>query len=95
VGVSDIDSNMLKIKDRIKNNISPSAMGLFDVVAENKEGKELIKIFVAGGTEKPYFKKKFGMTEKGCFYTYRNCCGANASGNDRQVVCFTYPKLAW
>ncbi|ASB50337.1 Fic family protein [Alkalitalea saponilacus] len=67
VGVSDIDSDMLKIKDRIKNNISPSAMGLFDVVAESKEGKELIKIIVAGGTEKPYFKKKFGMTEKGCF----------------------------
>lgn len=58
---------MLKIKDRIKNNISPSAMGLFDVVTENKEGKELIKIIVAGGSEKPYFKKKFGMTEKGCF----------------------------
>lgn len=67
VGVSDIDSDMLKIKDRIKNNISPSAMGLFDVVAENKEGKELIKVIVAGGTEKPYFKKKYGMTEKGCF----------------------------
>lgn len=67
LGVSDIDSDMLKIKDRIKNNISPSAMGLFDVVAENREGKELIKIIVAGGTEKPYFKKKFGMTEKGCF----------------------------
>jgi len=67
VGVSDIDRDMLKIKDRIKNNISPSAMGLFDVVAENNEGKEIIKIIVAGGTEKPYFKKKFGMTEKGCF----------------------------
>ena len=67
LGVSDIDGDMLKIKDRIKNNISPSAMGLFDVVVENKEGKELIKIILAGGTEKPYFKKKFGMTEKGCF----------------------------
>lgn len=67
LGVSDIDGDMLKIKDRIKNNISPSAMGLFDIVAETKEGKELIKIIVAGGTEKPYFKKKFGMTEKGCF----------------------------
>ena len=67
MGVSDIDSDMLKIKDRIKNNISPSAMGLFDVVAETKEGKKLIKIIVAGGTEKPYFKKKYGMTEKGCF----------------------------
>ncbi len=37
VGVSDIDADMLKIKDRIKNNISPSAMGLFDVVEEATE----------------------------------------------------------
>ena len=58
-GVSDIDGDMLKIKDRIKNNISPSAMGLFDIVAENREGNEIIKIIVAGGTEKPYFKKKY------------------------------------
>ena len=67
VGVADVDGDMLKIKDRIKNNISPSAMGLFDVVAETKDGKNLIKIIVAGGSEKPYFKKKFGMTERGCF----------------------------
>ncbi|MCK6615198.1 MAG: putative DNA binding domain-containing protein [Ignavibacteriaceae bacterium] len=67
VGASDIDSDMLKIKDRIKNNISPSAMGLFDVVSEHKSGKELIKIIVASGSEKPYFKRKYGMTEKGCF----------------------------
>ncbi len=37
VGVSDIDADMLKIKDRIKNNISPSAMGLFDVAEEATE----------------------------------------------------------
>tara|TARA_R110000868_G_scaffold346999_1_gene608109 strand:+ start:11061 stop:11324 length:264 start_codon:yes stop_codon:yes gene_type:complete len=34
VNVTDPDVNMLKIKDRIKNNISPSAMGLFDVVSK-------------------------------------------------------------
>src|SRR5690606_40056846 len=51
----------------IKNNISPSAMGLFDVVSEDKDGKTIIKIIVASGSEKPYFKKKYGMTEKGCF----------------------------
>ena len=67
VGVSDIDGDMLKIKDRVKNNISPSAMGLFDVIAEENESKDLIKIIVAGGSEKPYFKRKYGMTEKGCF----------------------------
>lgn len=67
LGVDDLDGDALKIKDRIKNNILPSAMGLFDVVAEEREGKEIIKIIVASGSEKPYFKKKYGMTEKGCF----------------------------
>jgi len=67
VGVEDADHDMLKIKDRIKNNIQPSVMGLFDVVEEEREQKTVIKIIVAGGSEKPYFKKKYGMTEKGCF----------------------------
>jgi ATP-dependent DNA helicase RecG len=67
IGVSDMDGDMLKLKDRIKNNILPSCMGLFDIQSENKDGKNIIKINVASGSEKPYFKKKFGMTEKGCF----------------------------
>ena len=67
VGVKDVDGDMLKIKDRIKHNIMPSAMGLFDVTEENINGYSVIKVFVASGSEKPYFKKKYGMTDKGCF----------------------------
>lgn len=67
IGVDDPDGDMLKIKDRIKHNIAPSAMGLFDVVSEEREGKTVIKIIVASGSEKPYFKKRYGMTEKGCY----------------------------
>jgi len=67
VGVADVDDDMLKIKDRIKNNITPSVMGLFDVLAEEEDGIFCIKVIIASGSEKPYFKKKFGMTEKGCF----------------------------
>jgi ATP-dependent DNA helicase RecG len=33
IGVKHADSDMLKIKDRLKNNISPSCMGLFDIVS--------------------------------------------------------------
>jgi predicted HTH transcriptional regulator len=42
-------------------------MGLFDVSADEKEGKDIIKITVASGSEKPYYKKKYGMSEKGCY----------------------------
>lgn len=31
-GIQDVDSVQLKIKDRLKNNISPSCLGLFDVM---------------------------------------------------------------
>lgn len=67
VGIANSDKYVLTIKDRIKNNILPSAMGLFDVLTETIEQKEIIKIIVASGSEKPYFKKKYGMTERGCF----------------------------
>ena len=44
IGGSDIDGEMLKIKDRLKNNIMPSCMGLFDVSAEDINSKNVIKI---------------------------------------------------
>lgn len=66
-GVVDSDGDQLKIKDRLKHNIAPSCMGLFDVISEQKDGLEIIKLIVASGSEKPYFLKKYGMTEKGCF----------------------------
>ena len=67
VGVDDVDDCMLKLKDRIKNNISPSAMGLFDIAEEKQDGRSVVKITVASGIEKPYFKTKYGMTSKGAY----------------------------
>ncbi|HPO49821.1 MAG TPA: putative DNA binding domain-containing protein, partial [Spirochaetota bacterium] len=67
IGVSDTDSQQLIIKDRLKNNILPSCLGLFDVVHEKLEDKDIIKITLASGSEKPYYLKKYGMSEKGCY----------------------------
>lgn len=67
VGVENADDCMLRLKDRIKNNISPSAMGLFDISTETKEGHTVVKITVASGIEKPYFKTKYGMTPRGAY----------------------------
>ena len=47
--------------------ISPSPMGLFDVTVERIDDVPVIKIFVASGSEKPYYKNKYGLSEKGCF----------------------------
>ena len=67
VGLSDVDKVQLKIIDRLKNNILPSTLGLFDVIVENLYDKFIIKITLSSGPEKPYYLKTYGMSPKGCF----------------------------
>lgn len=67
LGLDDIDGDMLRVKDRLRNNIMPSCMGLFDVAVSNIDSKDVIKITFASGTEKPYYIKRLGMSEKGTF----------------------------
>lgn len=67
IGLSNTDELQCTIKDKLKNNISPSTLGLFDIVVEEKKKKKIIKIVISSGTEKPYYLKKKGMTPSGCF----------------------------
>ena len=66
VGVEDIDDTQKRIIDRIKNNIQPNTLGLFDVIVEEIENIEIICVIVSSGSEKPYYEKKYGMTPQGC-----------------------------
>lgn len=93
IGVPDIDGDMLKIKDRLKNNIMPSSMGLFDVIAESIDSKNIIKITFASGTEKPYYIKKTRNVRKRHIYPCRNGSRAYARSNDRIFVCEAYSQL--
>ena len=68
VGVSNADQVQLVIKDRLRSNIVPSCMGLFDVLVEKSGDKDIIEIVITGGLEKPYYIRKYGMSEKGTYY---------------------------
>ena len=67
IGVLEPDAVQLELKDRFKNSILPSCMGLFDILLEKRDDKNVVKIIVAGGYEKPYYIKKYGLSEKGAF----------------------------
>jgi len=67
VGVDDIDLVQRQIVDRIKNNILPYALGIFDVVVEVIDGKEIIKVIIPSGIDKPYYLRSKGMSPEGCF----------------------------
>lgn len=67
VGVADADALMLAISDRIRNNILPTCLGLYDVYAQEHDGKTIIHVVVTRGTEKPYYLKRYGQSPAGCY----------------------------
>ena len=67
IQLPDLDSLQLKIADRIKNNILPSTLGLFDIVTDVIDGISVTKIIISSGLEKPYYIKNKGMSPNGCF----------------------------
>ena len=66
-GLENVDSAQRQIADRIKNNIRGETLGLFDIVIEKADEKNIIKLIISSGTEKPYYLKEKGMTSEGCF----------------------------
>ena len=68
VGVNgNVDLLQRTIKDRIKDNIMPSTLGLYDVIVLEKNNKKYIKVIIARGNERPYYLKGMGMTPDSCF----------------------------
>lgn len=68
VGINGkIDLLQRTIKDRIKDNIMPSTLGLYDVVTLEENGKKYIKVIIAHGSEGQYYIKGMGMTPDSCF----------------------------
>lgn len=68
VGIKgNVDLLQRTIKDRLKDNIMPSIVGLYDVVLKSQEDKKYIQIVISRGNERPYYLKGMGMTPDSCF----------------------------
>lgn len=68
IGINgNIDLLQRTIKDRIKDNIMPSTLDLYDVIVLEKDNKKYIKVIIAKGSERPYYLKGMGMTPDSCF----------------------------
>ncbi|MCL2291615.1 MAG: putative DNA binding domain-containing protein [Candidatus Bathyarchaeota archaeon] len=67
IGVNETDQTQLRIKDRIKNNILPKTLGLFDIKTEKIGEKTVIVVTVSAGSETPYYIREYGRSQKGCF----------------------------
>lgn len=67
VGVDNLDTLQLAVADRIKNNILPSCLGLFDMLVEEHDSKQILHIHISAGQEKPYYIRQYGMSPNGCY----------------------------
>lgn len=68
IGLNEnIDILQRKIKDRIKDNIMPSTLGLYNVIVMEKNNKKYIKVVISQGNNDPYYLKGMGITPDSCF----------------------------
>ena len=67
IGIRNADEVQRQIVDRIRNNIRPQTLGLFDVILEETDGKHIVRVIVSCGQQRPYYIRRIGMTEQGCF----------------------------
>lgn len=67
IGIENVDDVQLRIYERIQTNICPAALGLVDIGVETVAGKNILHLSISEGLEKPYYIKRYGMSEKGCF----------------------------
>lgn len=68
VGVNNIDEISRRVKDKIKNNIRPSTLGLFEIIILAEEDKNYIQLVISSGNQKPYYIRKYGMSSEGCYF---------------------------
>ena len=67
IGVNNPDTVQRKAVDLIRNNIRPQTLGLFDVVPDKIDDKDVVRVIVSCGPQRPYYIRKKGMNEEGCF----------------------------
>ena len=66
-GVADPDLVQRQAADRIRNNVRPATMGLFDIGLEERDGRPVVHIVISSGPDRPYYLTRQGMTPQGCF----------------------------
>ena len=73
-GVDDVDAVQTKIAQRLDSNIQPSCLSLFDINVEKWEDKNVVRVVVSAGAERPYHLAKYDLTPEGCYYRKNSSC---------------------
>jgi len=67
VGVDNVDDVMTRASNTVHDNILPDILPFLQIRNEEAEGKTIVKIEVAVGTERPYYLRSKGLTPNGVY----------------------------
>ena len=67
IGVDDQDMESNRIISSLLDNVRPSINGSFSLETVNMGGKDVIRIMISEGANKPYYWKEKGLREGGVF----------------------------
>lgn len=84
----NLDLLQRTIKDRIKDNVMPSTIGLYDVSLMSENDKKYIQVTIAKGMQQPYYLKGMGMTPDSCFIRI----GSAVSSMTNEMIQNTFSK---
>ena len=86
VGVKDPDKEIIKITNMVRDNIRPDVSMFIHYETVDMEGKDVIKITVQRGTDRPYYLTSKGMRPEGVFVREGNSSMPSTENAIKQMI---------
>ena len=86
VGVKDPDKEIVKITNMVRDNIRPDVSMFIHYETVDIEGKDVIKITVQRGTDRPYYLTSKGMRPEGVFVRQGNSSMPSTENAIKQMI---------
>ena len=91
-GIADTDDVMTRLSNIANDTILPSIMPFIQICSVEMEGKQVIKLTVAVGSDRPYYLAKDGLTSKGVYVRRGSACIPLSDAGIREMITDTSGK---
>ena len=91
-GVTDPDDVMTRLSNTLRDSIMPDIMPFVQVRTIEVEGKDVVRVTVNVGTERPYYLVKAGLKPKGVFVRRGSACIPVNENGIREMIMDTSGK---
>ncbi|MBO4393020.1 MAG: putative DNA binding domain-containing protein [Spirochaetales bacterium] len=92
IGVDNPDIVMNRLSNLIHDRILPDLMPFIQIRSLEMEGKNIIKVSVSIGSERPYYLKKEGLRPNGVFVRRGSACFPLSDTGIKEMITDTYGK---